>query len=212
MKFISEEIENYCISKSNLPSRLNDELEIDTRANTDLPQMLVGKMEASFLGFLIRSHRVKNIVEFGTFTGYSALAMAENLPSDGQITTFDINEKSTTIAKKYWSQSEHGNKINLILGNALESIKKIDFKIDLAFIDADKDNYTNYLKESLERLSPNGIIIVDNVLWSGSVLDKNNTKASTKAIRSMNDYVASNDNLYGTLLPIRDGMFLIQKI
>jgi caffeoyl-CoA O-methyltransferase len=210
MKFISEDIQDYSISKSNIPSTICEEIEVDTKENVELPQMLVGKMEASFLGFLIRSHQVKNIVEFGTFTGYSALAMAENLPSDGQITTFDISVESTNVAKKYWNKSEHGKKINLVLGNAIESIKNIEFEIDLAFIDADKENYTNYLNESLERLSPNGIIVVDNVLWSGSVLKKSED-SSTVAIQEMNDYVATNDSLYGTLLPIRDGMFLIQK-
>ena len=211
MKFISEEIENYSISKSNKPSIVCDEIQTYTKENVDMSQMLIGQMEASFLGFLIRSHKVKTVVEFGTYTGYSALAMAENLPTDGKVYTFDIDAENGKIAQSFWDKSSHGNKIQQIIGPALESISKIEDKIDLAFIDADKVNYTNYLNACLERLSENGIIVIDNVLWSGSVL-KESDQESTQAIQAVNDYIANRDDLYGTLLPIRDGMFLIQKI
>jgi caffeoyl-CoA O-methyltransferase len=211
MKFVSKEIEDYSIQKSNTPSSLCDELQEYTQNNIDMSQMLIGKMEASFLGFLIRSHQVKNIVEFGTYTGYSALAMAESLPTDGKIVTFDIDEKNAETAKKFWLKSPHSKKITQVIGPALESIKNITFLIDLAFIDADKENYTNYLNACLEKLSPNGIIVIDNVLWSGSVL-QNATSTSTQAIQDVNNFISNNSNLYGTLLPIRDGMFLVQRL
>ena len=211
MKFIDKELESYAINKSNRPSKICDELEGYTRNNIDMSQMLVGKMEASFLGFLIKSLNVKNIVEFGTFTGYSALAMAEALPEDGTVTTFDINTDNGEVAKRFWSKSESSNKITQIIGPALESIQNYHKPIDLAFIDADKVNYLNYLNACLDKLSPTGIIVIDNVLWSGNVLKPAET-ASTKGIQEVNDFIANNDHLYGTLLPIRDGMFLIKKL
>lgn len=211
MKFIDKELEDYAISKSNNPSEVCNELEEYTRKHIDMSQMLVGKMEASFLGFLIKSLNVKNIVEFGTFTGYSALAMAEALPEDGTVTTFDINTENGNVAKRFWSKSGANSKITQIIGPALESIQNYNKLIDLAFIDADKENYLNYLNACLEKLSPTGIVVIDNVLWSGNVLKPAKT-ASTKGIQEVNDFIANNDHLYGTLLPIRDGMFLIKKL
>jgi len=210
MKFIDQKIENYAIEKSNTPSSICDELQEYTLNNVDMSQMLIGKLEASVLGFLIKSHHVKNIVEFGTFTGYSALAMAENLSEEGKIVTLDINEENGKIAKSFWNKSPHGKKITQIIGPAIESFKKIDFEIDMVFIDADKTNYINYLNLCLPKLSKNGMIIIDNVLWSGSVLKPAETE-STKAIQEVNDFIKNNPNLYGTLLPIRDGMFLVTK-
>lgn len=211
MRFIDEKIENYAINMSNTPSSICDELEVYTRHNIELPQMLIGKMEASFLGFLVRSLQVKNIVEIGTFTGYSALAMAENLPEDGQITTLDVDVTNGKVAQEFWDKSAHGHKIKQVLGPALETLPKLGFTIDLAFIDADKENYLNYLNLCLEKLSSRGIIVLDNVLWSGKVLDSNATEVSTQGIQKVNEFIASRDDLYGTLLPIRDGIFLIQK-
>lgn len=212
MNFIDKKIEDYSISKSTLPSPLLNDLEQFTYENTEVPQMLIGKMEASFLGFLIHSLNVKTIVEFGTFTGYSALSMAENLPEDGKIYTLDISDRSTKIAMSFWEKSPHKHKIISIVGPALETIHKVDEQIDLAFIDADKENYLNYLKISLDKLSPTGVIVIDNVLWGGSVLDESDNRSSTQGIRHINDFIANNDELYGTLLPIRDGMFLVKKL
>lgn len=210
MKFTDQKIENYCISQSNTPSNVCDELEGYTRENIDMSMMLVGKMEASLLGFLIRSHNVKTVVEFGTYTGYSALAMAENLPVEGSLYTLDINQETTNLAQSFWDKSPHGKKIIPLIGPALESFAKITDPIDLAFIDADKENYLNYLELVLTQLSANGIIVVDNTLWSGKVLEKS-TDSSTIAIQKLNKFVKDSEDLYGTLLPVRDGMFLIQK-
>lgn len=210
--FTPKEIENYCISKSFKPSLILNELETFTRSNVEMSQMLIGPLEGSVLGFLIRLNSSKRVLEFGTYTGYSALTMAENLPEDGEVFTLDINPETVEIGKKYWDQSPHGKKIQSLIGPAIDSLKKIEGKIDLIFIDADKLNYMTYLKESLKLLSPKGVIVLDNALWSGQVLVENPIEDSTKALKEVNDFVASNDNLYGTLLPIRDGMFLIQKI
>ena len=210
MRFIDKDIEDYCIEKSNQPSHYCSELETYTRENIPMSQMLVGKMEASFLGFLIKSLGVKKVLEIGTFTGYSALAMAEALPEDGSVTTLDINPETTAVAQKFWSKSRSANKINLHLGPALESLKQFSPGFDLVFIDADKENYYHYLIKCLELLSHKGVIVIDNVLWSGSVLKAPQTE-STAGIQKLNDYVASRSDLYSTLLPIRDGMLLIKK-
>lgn len=210
--FTSKEIENYCISKSFRPSLILNELETFTRSNVEMSQMLIGPLEGSVLGFLIRLNGSKRVLEFGTYTGYSALTMAENLPEDGEVFTLDINPETVGIGKRYWDQSAHGKKIKSLIGPAIDSLKMIKGEIDLVFIDADKVNYMTYLKESLKILSPKGVIVLDNALWSGQVLKENPEEESTKALKEVNNFVASNENLYGTLLPIRDGMFLIQKI
>lgn len=210
--FTKKEIEAYCISKSFKPSKQLNDLEDYTRSKVEMSQMLIGPLEGSVLGFLIRLNGAKRVLEFGTYTGYSALTMAENLPEDGEVYTLDINPETVEIGKKYWEQSAHGKKITSLIGPALESLSKIEGKVDLVFIDADKENYLNYLNKSLELLSPKGVIVLDNALWSGQVLNENPKESSTKALKEVNDFVANNENLYGSLLPIRDGMFLIQKI
>ena len=210
MKFVDQKIEDYAVSKSTIPSHHCQQIESYTKENVPLAQMLVGPLEASLFGFLIRSIGVKHILEFGTYTGYSALAMAENLPEDGTLTTFDINDKTVDVAKNFWNKSPHGFKIRSLIGPALESIKNIKGPIDLVFIDADKSNYLNYLNACVPLLSSKGIIVIDNVLWSGDVLREVPEDRQTPHIKAVNDFVKSNPHFYSTLLPIRDGIMLIK--
>jgi caffeoyl-CoA O-methyltransferase len=217
MQLIDPKIEEYCLAKSNLPSQDCLKIEEHTKAHVHGANMLIGKMEASFLGFLLRSIHAKRVLELGTYTGYSALAMAENLPDDGEVITLDVNEKTVELAKKFWSESAAGSKIKSILGAGLDKIPTLTGKFDLVFIDADKRNYLPYLKLVVPMLSENGIVVIDNVLWSGRVLpgaelDQEEEHRNTKFIREVNDYIVGEKNLYGTLMPIRDGMFLIKKI
>jgi caffeoyl-CoA O-methyltransferase len=205
------EVNSYCISKSHRPSPLCKQLEKHTQEHIPYPQMLVGELEASILGFLIRSIQAKKILEFGTFTGYSALAMAENLPEDGEVVTLDINPETTKVAKEYWKQSLNGKKIKSILGPAVETVKNLKQEFDFIFIDADKVNYLSYFKICLEKLSSKGIIAIDNVLWSGQVLKENHQDENTMAIQEVNNFISKREDLYSTLLPVRDGLFLIQK-
>lgn len=217
MQLVDKKIEDYCIEKSDLPSADCERIETYTRANVPGSQMLIGKMEASFIGFLLRSIGAKRILELGTFTGYSALTMAENLPADGEIITVDINESTVSLAQGFWKQSSHGSKIKSRLGSGLDIIPTLKGPFDFVFIDADKRNYIDYLKLTVPLLSPQGIIVLDNALWSGKVLpdaepDKNEQgDRNTEFIRLVNDYIAKDSGLYGTLLPIRDGMFLVRK-
>jgi caffeoyl-CoA O-methyltransferase len=166
MQMVDKKIEDYCIAKSNLPSADCDRIEKYTRANVHGAGMLIGKMEASFLGFLLRSVDAKRVLELGTFTGYSALAMAENLPPGGEVITVDINEETVKLAKDFWKQSPHGHKIKSMMGSGLDIIPTLKGKFDLVFIDADKKNYIDYLKLTVPMLTHNGIIVIDNTLWS----------------------------------------------
>ncbi len=211
MKFIEPKLEEYCIEKSSAPSDDCDKIQKYTLKEEHWSQMLTGKMEASFIGFLLRIIKAKRVLEFGTYTGYSALAMAENLPTDGEVVTIEIDKRIQAVAQGFWDKSQHGKKITSLLTTGLEAFEQIQGNFDFVFIDADKVNYMSYFKFSLERLNQGGIIAVDNVLWSGKVITDDDEK-STIAIRELNDYIASRNDIYKTLTPIRDGIFLIQKI
>jgi len=204
-------ITNYCIQKSDTPSPLCKKLEVHTQNNIPYAQMLVGELEASVLGFLLRSIKAKKVLEFGTFTGYSALAMAENIPDDGEVITLDINPETVNVALDFWKKSPHGKKIKSVIGPALETVQTLKKEFDFIFIDADKVNYLEYLKQSLKILSVNGMVAIDNVLWGGEVLKEESSDDQTKAIQELNNFISKRDDLSKTLLPIRDGLFLVQK-
>lgn len=210
MSFVPKEIEDYCILHSSQPSNVAKELMEFTRASVHGSQMLIGEMEGSVLKFLIKLGRVKKILELGTYTGYSALIMAEALPSDGKIITIDLNPETSKIAQSFWDKSVHGKKIELILKPGLEALESINGEFDLFFIDADKNNYSNYLDWALKHLSPTGVIVTDNTLWSGKVL-KGGVDKQTDSIRAHNEKARTLEGYTKTLLPIRDGMFLIQR-
>lgn len=210
MKFTSHDIEQYCIQHSSSVSSVADELQTYTQQSVHGSQMLVGKMEAAVLQFLIKLGSVKNILELGTYTGYSALIMAEALPNEGKVTTVDINPETTALAKKFWDKSPHGKKINSLLGSGPEVLQSLNSqKFDLIFIDADKNNYPNYLKWALNHLTPYGFIITDNTLWSGQVLEATEDK-QTKSIQEHNSIAKTLSGYQKVLLPIRDGMYLIK--
>ena len=203
---------DYILSHSQKPSQRCEEIETYTKANFSSANMLSGPMVGSFLGFLVRLTSAKRILEIGTFTGYSALAMAEQMPDTGQVFTLEKDEKHAQVAQSFWKNSPHGKKIHLLFGDALEQLEKLEDSFELIFIDADKANYLSYLKACLNKLSaPPSCILVDNALWSGRVADVENKESSTQSIRALNEYVAKNPHLHGCLLPLRDGLFLIQK-
>lgn len=212
MQLVDPLVEEYCVHISSKPSSLCEELADFTRQNVPHSQMLIGPLEASVLGFLIRACSYRRVLEIGTYTGYSALAMAENLPDEGELISLDINAETTEIAKRFWARSPHGKKIHHILGDARESIEQLKGNFDLVFIDADKESYGFYFEKLYPRLSPRASVVVDNTLWSGRVLQAN-AEGSTKAIQDFNQMIASRagDEFYVSLLPVRDGMLLIQK-
>ena len=211
IELVDPKIENYCISKSTLPSKHCRTILEYTKAHVPMSQMLIGELEASFLGFLIRSIRAKRVLEIGCFTGYSALAMAERLPKDGELITLDVDPANAKLAQSFWDKSPDGSKIKLMVGPAIESLKKLKGKFDFVFIDADKVNYIHYLKETTRLLSAKGLVAADNCLWGGEVLNQKSTDEGTQAIQAFNAYVQSRKNFESMLVPIRDGIFLIGK-
>lgn len=209
MDITPREIDDYCSRHTATESELFAELAVATRNRTDLPQMQVGHLEGAFLRVMVRAVAARFVVEVGTFTGYSALAMAEALPEDGRLVTCDIDPINTRIAEEFWSRSPHGKKIELRLGPAVETLTRIDGPIDLAFIDADKVNYGAYWDLLVPRMRPGGMILCDNVLWSGRVLDPQD--ATTKAIAEFNRMVASDSRVEAVMVPLRDGVTIAWK-
>ena len=171
--------------------------------------MEVGHLEGAFLRMLVRLLRAKRILELGTFTGYSSLVMAEGLPDDGELITCDIDPETTQIAKRYWKRSPHGKKIVFKLGPALETLKTIEGPFDMVFIDADKLNYINYWELCITKIRSGGLLVVDNVLWSGSVLKPEDE--TDRAIADFNKHVYNDKRVEVVMLPIRDGVTIAWK-
>jgi len=203
-------IEHYAHEHSTPSGALFDELRKVTLAETELPQMQVGRIEGQLLTLITRLTRATLAVEIGTFTGYSSLHIAMGLEPDGRLITCDIDDETTKIARRFWAQSPVGDKIKLELGPALDTLAGISGPIDLAFIDADKENYTNYWDILVPKMRKGGVIIADNVLWSGKVLDPQET--SDKAIVEFNDHVANDPRVDQVMLSVRDGITLARII
>lgn len=209
--FVSPALDTYCIRYTNPASNILNQLETFTRSQVPDSIMLTGPLEGQFLGFLCRLVGAKRVLEFGTYTGYSALSMAEALPADGEVVTLDIDETNTRVAREHWAKSPHGSKIQLVLGPANQTVQKLQGPFDVVFIDADKPGYIGYLDRALELLSPRGIILADNVLFSGEILEAQPPSENGRAIARFNARVNNDPNLDRVLLPVRDGLYLIRK-
>ena len=209
MNFIDENIEEYAFNHTSYEGDLLRQLEEETYKKLEIPQMTTGRIEARLLKLLARLVGAKRILEIGTFAGYSALSMAEALPEEGELVTCEIDPEAIIFAKKYFDLSEHGKKITLMEGSALESLKKISGPFDMAFIDADKENYSNYYEAILPLIRSGGLMAIDNVLWSGRVLDPQDK--SDKAIHQLNERVIQDERVESVLLTVRDGLNCIVK-
>jgi caffeoyl-CoA O-methyltransferase len=185
----------------------------ETSALGDISGMQIAPEQGAFMALLVAATGARDILEVGTFTGYSALCLARALPSDGRLLCLDINEEWTSIGRRAWRAAGVGDKIELRLGPALESLRALPGaeQFDMAFIDADKPNYGAYYAEILPRVRANGLILVDNVLWSGAVVDPERDDRNTVAIREFNDMVAADTRVESTILAISDGLTLIRK-
>lgn len=184
-------------------------------AKMPLAVMQISPEQAQFMQFLIRLINAKNVLELGTFTGYSALAMALAMPNDGRVITCDINSEWTCKAPLFWQQAKQEMKIDLRLAPALKTLHQLleeghEHSFDFIFIDADKTNYVNYYELALQLLSPSGIIAIDNVLWEGKVIDPQEIGGQTREIRKLNALIKQDSRVYTSMLPIADGLFLIQ--
>ena len=211
MSFIVEpKIEEYAEAHTTPDGELFERLAEETRAKTTAPQMMVGRIEGQFLARLVRLSGARRILELGTFTGYSSISMASALPADGRIITCDIDPETMGIARRYMDESGYGDKIETRLGPALETIQTLEGPFDLVFIDADKPNYRAYYEAVLPLLAEDGVIIADNVLWSGRVLEDDGDE-STRAIKEFNEHVRADSRVVSVMLTVRDGMTLIQK-
>jgi caffeoyl-CoA O-methyltransferase len=203
-------IEEYAERHSKPLSSLHEKLWLETFSKTRNPGMMVGPLEGEFLKMLALITGARRVLEIGMFTGYSALAWAEALPRDGRVITCDINPETTEIAKRYFAESPHANKIEVKLGPALQSLKHITGPFDVCFIDADKESYGDYYEACMELVRPKGLIVLDNMLRSGEVLEPSDP--GTVAIDALNKRIRNDSRVENVLLPVRDGIMLVCKL
>lgn len=211
MDIAAAEIEQYAVEHTSAEPAWFGPLAQRTRAETSAPSMMVGTLEGRFLAALVAAMRPRLVLELGTFTGYSALSMAETLPSGGRIITCDISEEHVAMARRNIATSPFADRIEIMVGPALDSVEALDGPFDLVFIDADKENYLRYYEAVLPKLAPDGLIAVDNVLWSGRVLPGGDDDASTAAIREFNDRLAADERVEVVMLTVRDGLSLVRR-
>lgn len=213
MYFLPEELDNYIVAHSEAEPELLQQLTRETYQKILQPIMLSGPYQGRVLSMISKLTNPNSILELGTFTGYATLCLAEGLQKDGEIHTIDINEELVDFQRKYFDKSDFGQQIFQHLGNALEIIPKLDKTFDLIFIDADKPNYVNYFHLIINKLNPGGIILSDNVLWHGKVVEPLDPKdPSTKAVLDYNTLLKEDPRIETVLLPIRDGLTISRKL
>ena len=211
MEFLPEEIENYASSHTEKESTLLADLNRETWANVMIPRMLSGHLQGRILSMFSKLVNPENIIEIGTYTGYSALCLAEGLKPNGNLHTLDINEECTSVANRYFKKSNFSKNIIQHIGEALEIIPNLNCNFQLAFIDADKKNYSNYFDAIIDKMDIGGLIIADNVLWSGKVT-KEEKDYETIALDEYNKKMLKSDRVETILLPVRDGLMISKKI
>jgi len=208
---IDADIEHYCELHTTAENNVLEQLVRETNLKTTIPQMLSGKILGRLLTTLVELIQPKNILELGTFTGYSAICLAQRLPENGLLTTIDNNPEIEDIARKYFNMSGLERKIHFIIGDALQVVPDLNTKFDMAFIDADKDNLSAYYQLVIEKMQSGGVILVDNILWYGKVANPNQDDRVTRKIREFNEMVQADDRVTNVLLPLCDGLMLIRK-
>jgi caffeoyl-CoA O-methyltransferase len=210
---LSGELYQYLVAHRSERDPVLAELAKETEALGALSLMQIAPEQGAFMTLLARAIGARSAVEVGTFTGYSALSVARGLPDDGRLLCCDVSEEWTRIARRYWQKAGVAHKIELRLGPALETLRGLPAttQFDMAFIDADKPNYRHYYEEILKRLRPNGLILFDNVLWMGQVLDTSTNDASTRAIQELNDFLSTDRRVDAVMLPVADGLTIVRK-
>lgn len=213
MEFISEDLSNYCDTHTSEESDVLKKLNRETHLKVVAPRMLSGHLQGRFLSFISKLKQPQLIVEIGTYTGYSALCLAEGLTEKGKLISIDVNEETSAFAKSFIQQTNYANKIELVIADAKEYIKTITDPIDMIFIDADKKNYLNYYHLAMEKLHSGGLIIADNVLWSGKItMPESAMDRETLALHEFNKFVQQDTRVENILLPVRDGLMMVRKI
>lgn len=212
MEFIIKELSDYCENNTTPESEILSKLNRETHLKVVSPRMLSGHLQGRFLSFISKLQQPKLIVEIGTYTGYSALCLAEGLAKDGKLISIDVNEETSSFAKSFISKTEYANQINLVLADAKEFVTTINEPIGLVFIDADKKNYLNYYHLIIDKIKPGGLIIADNVLWSGKItMPEKEMDRETLALHQFNQFVQQDSRVENILLPIRDGLMIVRK-
>ena len=212
MLFIPKELDDYVVAHTQDEPKLLQQLNRETYQKIMQPRMLSGHFQGRVLSMISKLVNPKNILEIGTYTGYSALCLAEGMQSDGELHTIDIDEELYDFSRNYFDKSEFGHQIHQHLGNALEIIPKLNITFDLVFIDADKENYSNYFNCVIDKLNSGGIILSDNVLWSGKVIEElQPDDTATKALIKYNTLLKNDKRIETVLLPIRDGLTISRK-
>ncbi len=213
MDFLPQAIQQYVEQHTDAESPLLNELTRETHKKILMSRMISGHLQGRVLSMLSHMIRPDRVLEIGTFTGYSALCLAEGLATGGKIITIDKNEELESMARKFFGKSEYEQAIDYHVADAMELIPVLDGPFDLVFIDADKINYYNYFKLVLEKVRPGGFIVADNVLWSGKVVETGKkTDKDTQALLDFNRLVHADDRVEKVLFPIRDGLMVIRKI
>ena len=213
MEFLPEKIEQYACNHTQEENIVLAELNRETWAKVLIPRMLSGHLQGRALSMFSKMIRPQCILEIGTYTGYSAICLSEGLQEGGKLYTIDINEELKSMSSNYFEKAGISKNVVQYVGNALEIIPKIKDEFDLVFIDADKENYSNYFKIVIEKMPVGGFIIADNVLWSGKVVEEVNDKdQETKALKEFNTLVHNSERVENILMPIRDGLMICQKI
>jgi caffeoyl-CoA O-methyltransferase len=211
MSFIvAPEVEQYAEEHTTPPPAHLQALAEETRRTMAAPQMMVGPLEGRFLEMLVFALQPQRVLEIGMFTGYSSLSMAAALPPGGRIVTCDVDPKAEEVARRHIEASPFADHIEIRMGPALDTIAGLDGPFDLVFIDADKTNYRNYYDAVLPKLAEHGVIAVDNVLWSGQVIDPKDTSDNTEALRAFNDYVIADPRTVNVICTVRDGVTLLR--
>ena len=205
------EIEAYAEAHSAGESDVCRRLREDTYRTMELPQMVVGPLEGAFLKMMVQLVGAKRVLEIGMFTGYSALSMAEVLPDHGRLITCEIDPEPAALARKYFSRSPYGGKIEIKMGAAVDTLRELSGPFDLIFIDADKVNYIMYYERALELVAPTGVILIDNVLWSGDVLNRPALDERTAVLQELNEKIACDQRVSAVLVTIRDGVYVVRK-
>ena len=212
MHFLPNEIEEYVGQHTEKESELLYELDRVTHLKVLQPRMLSGHFQGRLLSLLSHLIQPKRILEIGTYTGYSALCLAEGLQKDGELITIDVNYELEELIRTYIEKSPYSTQIQLLIGDAMDVIPSLDGEFDIVFIDADKSNYLNYYQLVLPKVKQNGLIIADNVLWSGKVIDgENNHDIDTQTLIEFNQFVQADDRVQNVLLPVRDGLMVVRK-
>ena len=213
MDFVQKNIEEYALAHTSEESELLQKLTRETHAKVLYPRMLSGQMQGQFLAMISRMMRPQYILEIGTYTGYATHCLAEGLTEDGVLTTIEVNEELEAFTRSFLEKSNRYSQINFLIGSAMNIIPSLDFTFDIVFIDADKLNYSNYYDLVINKVRAGGVIIADNVLWSGKVVETTRKPdKDTQALLDFNLKIQNDSRVINALLPLRDGLMMIQKL